>query len=67
MTTAAQRLDDNVERLDIRRAKQVLDDMVDHPFFLLVFLPDGAEAVIKGLDEEAVALIRSVLATLGDG
>lgn len=41
--------------------------MVDHPFFLLVFLPDGAEAVIKGLDDEAVALIRSVLATLGDG
>jgi hypothetical protein len=61
-----QHLNDTVERLDVRRAKQVLIDMVEYPFFLLVFLPDGAEAVVKGLDDDAVDLIRAVLAELGN-
>jgi hypothetical protein len=59
-------MDDNVERLDVARARRVLEDMVNHPFFLVVFTPGGAEAVVKGLDEEATELIRRVMSSLGD-
>jgi hypothetical protein len=40
--------------------------MLEFPFFLFVFTPDGPEAVVKGLDDEAAELIRRVMSSLGE-
>jgi hypothetical protein len=35
--------------------------MQEHPFFIIVFGPNGPEIVAKGMDDEAVELLKHLL------
>jgi hypothetical protein len=52
---------DNISSMGVRRARQLLQEMIDHPFFIVVFTDDGPKGVAKGLAPDAVAVVGEVV------
>lgn len=65
MTAAA--VPDNVTPLGAARARKLLDDMVSHPFFVVIFTDNGVRGIAKGLDSEACELVNDIVQNVVDG
>lgn len=53
-------------RLGTKRAKQMLQDLVDAPFVVLAFTDGQLKVYAKGLDEEAMQKVNDLVEDLAD-
>lgn len=56
----------SITRLDVVKARRLLQDMVDKPFLVLIWDGDRISGVVKGVDPAAAQLLQEVITAIAE-